>query len=76
MGIVIAYYPAKCVLSIIHVYAKRSLAEWNGIMTVSGPIPAVHTPLNASRELNLEIVEQQAQRCVETGAEDMWRNHR
>ena len=25
----IAYYPAKCVLSIIHVYAKRSLAEWN-----------------------------------------------
>ena len=35
-------------------------------MTVSGLIPAVHTPLNASGELNLEIVEQQAQRCVET----------
>ena len=35
-------------------------------MTISGLIPAVHTPLNASGELNLEIVEQQAQRCVET----------
>ena len=35
-------------------------------MTISGLIPAVHTPLNASGGLNLEIVEQQAQRCVET----------
>ena len=35
-------------------------------MTISGLIPAVHTPLNASGELNIEIVEQQAQRCVET----------
>ena len=35
-------------------------------MTISGLIPAVHTPLNAFGELNLEIVEQQAQRCVET----------
>ena len=35
-------------------------------MTISGLIPAVHTPLNASGELNLEIVEQQAQRYVET----------
>ena len=35
-------------------------------MTISGLIHAVHTPLNAFGELNLEIVEQQAQRCVET----------
>ena len=35
-------------------------------MTISGLIPAVHTPLTMSGELNLEVVEQQAQRCVET----------
>tara|TARA_B100000676_G_scaffold53732_1_gene52900 strand:+ start:27 stop:929 length:903 start_codon:yes stop_codon:yes gene_type:complete len=41
-------------------------------MTISGLIPAVHTPLNASGELNLGVVEQQAQRCVETGCKGVY----
>ncbi|MEC9096598.1 MAG: dihydrodipicolinate synthase family protein [Planctomycetota bacterium] len=35
-------------------------------MPISGLIPAVHSPLDENGELSLEIVEQQAKRCMET----------
>tara|TARA_Y100001960_G_C14775827_1_gene883045 strand:- start:723 stop:1625 length:903 start_codon:yes stop_codon:yes gene_type:complete len=41
-------------------------------MTISGLIPAVHSPFNSFGELNLDAVEKQAQRCVETGCKGVY----
>ena len=41
-------------------------------MAISGLIPAVHTPLDVSGELNLDAVELQAQRCVDTGCKRVY----
>tara|TARA_Y100001933_G_C18984423_1_gene557926 strand:- start:1234 stop:2136 length:903 start_codon:yes stop_codon:yes gene_type:complete len=41
-------------------------------MAISGLIPAVHTPLDVSGELNLDAVELQAQRCVDTGCKGVY----
>lgn len=36
-------------------------------MEISGLIPAVHSPMDPNGELNLDAVEKQAQRCIDTG---------
>ena len=41
-------------------------------MAISGLIPAVHSPFNSFGELNLDAVEKQAQRCVETGCKGVY----
>ena len=41
-------------------------------MAISGLLPAVHTPLDAAGEINLDVVELQAQRCFDTGCKGVY----